>query len=78
MLEAVEMREVTSGLRFPEGPIAMKDGSVVAVSHQVSNLLSKYQPAAIEVLKAVSQEIPVVRNSRLDRAIAIKLPRTIP
>ena len=25
------MREITDGLRFPEGPIAMPDGSVVLV-----------------------------------------------
>jgi serine protease Do len=47
------------------------DGSVVAVSHQVSSLLRQYQPAALEVLKAVSKEIPILRNSRLDSAIAI-------
>ena len=27
----MEFREITSGLRFPEGPIAMADGSVVLV-----------------------------------------------
>ena len=43
MLEAVEMREVTSGLRFPEGPIAMKDGSVVAVEIQ-SGTLARVAP----------------------------------
>src|SRR4051812_40045377 len=26
-----ELREITSGLRFPEGPIAMDDGSVILV-----------------------------------------------
>ena len=26
-----ELREITTGLRFPEGPIAMPDGSVVLV-----------------------------------------------
>ena len=26
-----ELTEITSGLRFPEGPIAMDDGSVVLV-----------------------------------------------
>ena len=27
----MSMREIASGLRFPEGPIAMPDGSVVLV-----------------------------------------------
>ena len=27
----VELREITSGLRFPEGPIAMPDGSILLV-----------------------------------------------
>ena len=26
-----EIREITSGLEFPEGPIAMDDGSVILV-----------------------------------------------
>ena len=39
----VQMREVTSGLRFPEGPIAMKDGSVVAVEIQ-SGTLARVAP----------------------------------
>ena len=26
-------REVTSGLKFPEGPIAMADGSVILTEH---------------------------------------------
>src|SRR5437899_13105416 len=26
-----QMREITSGLRFPEGPVAMDDGSVLVV-----------------------------------------------
>ncbi len=26
-----QMREITSGLQFPEGPIAMNDGSVLVV-----------------------------------------------
>src|SRR5215470_14937338 len=26
-----QMREITSGLRFPEGPVAMADGSVLVV-----------------------------------------------
>ncbi|HEX2384637.1 MAG TPA: SMP-30/gluconolactonase/LRE family protein, partial [Acidimicrobiales bacterium] len=26
-----ELREITSGLRFPEGPVAMDDGSVIVV-----------------------------------------------
>ena len=30
-MAALELVEVTSGLRFPEGPIAMPDGSVILV-----------------------------------------------
>ena len=27
----MEIRELTTGLRFPEGPVAMEDGSVIVV-----------------------------------------------
>jgi gluconolactonase len=30
-MSEVEIREVTDGLRFPEGPIALPDGSVLVV-----------------------------------------------
>ena len=33
-----ELTEITSGLRFPEGPIAMADGSVVLVEISVRGL----------------------------------------
>ena len=33
-----EMRLITDGLKFPEGPIAMKDGSVVLVEIQSGHL----------------------------------------
>ena len=33
-----EMRHITSGLKFPEGPIAMNDGSVVLVEIQSGHL----------------------------------------
>ncbi len=36
----MEMREVASGLRFPEGPIAMPDGSVLVVEIQRGTLSS--------------------------------------
>ena len=38
-----EVREVTSGLRFPEGPIAMDDGSVVVVEIE-SGTLARVAP----------------------------------
>ena len=44
------MQELTSGLRFPEGPIAMADGSVVLVEIE-RQTLSRVQPnGAIEVI----------------------------
>src|SRR3954468_10555315 len=33
-----EMRHITSGLKFPEGPIAMNDGSIVLVEIQSGHL----------------------------------------
>jgi len=45
-----EMKEITSGLRFPEGPIAMADGSVVLVEIE-RGTLSRVQPdGSIEVI----------------------------
>ena len=38
-----ELREVASGLRFPEGPIAMADGSVLVVEIQ-SGALTRVSP----------------------------------
>jgi len=38
-----ELREVASGLRFPEGPIAMNDGSVIVVEIQ-SGTLARVAP----------------------------------
>ena len=44
------MQEITSGLRFPEGPIAMPDGSIVLVEIE-RQTLSRVQPnGAIEVI----------------------------
>lgn len=37
------MREITSGLRFPEGPVALRDGSVVVVEIQ-GGALSRVAP----------------------------------
>src|SRR5262245_51738040 len=36
--DVAEMRHITSGLKFPEGPIAMNDGSVVLVEIQSGHL----------------------------------------
>ena len=41
--EVAELRQIASGLRFPEGPIAMADGSVVLVEIQ-SGHLSRVSP----------------------------------
>src|SRR5213080_3073722 len=38
-----ELREVASGLRFPEGPIAMNDGSVIVVEIK-SGTLARVAP----------------------------------
>jgi gluconolactonase len=35
----LELREITSGLRFPEGPIAMPDGSVLVVEIEGARLI---------------------------------------
>jgi gluconolactonase len=43
-----ELREVTSGLRFPEGPIAMPDGSVVVVEIQGGTLARVSPDGSIE------------------------------
>ena len=44
------VREIASGLRFPEGPIAMKDGSVILVEIE-RGTLSRAQPdGTIEVI----------------------------
>ena len=47
----IEVREIASGLRFPEGPIAMPDGSVVLVEIQ-RGTLSRIDVAtgAVEVI----------------------------
>lgn len=47
----IELREVTTGLRFPEGPIAMPDGSVILVE-LARGTLSRVDPASgkIEVV----------------------------
>jgi gluconolactonase len=38
-----EMREITTGLRFPEGPVAMPDGSVILVE-MLGKRLTRVQP----------------------------------
>ena len=38
-----QMREITSGLRFPEGPVAMDDGSVLVVE-VTRGTLTRVQP----------------------------------
>ncbi len=38
-----EIREITSGLRYPEGPVAMDDGSVIVTELQVGRLV-RVQP----------------------------------
>jgi len=44
------MREITSGLRFPEGPIAMPDGSVVLVEIERGTLSRVAPDGAISVV----------------------------
>ena len=38
-----EITEITSGLRFPEGPVAMADGSVIVVELQ-GGCVTRVQP----------------------------------
>src|SRR3954447_11948191 len=42
-IDMAELREVGKGLRFPEGPIAMADGSVIVVEIQ-SGTLARVTP----------------------------------
>ena len=37
-MTAVKLREITSGLRFPEGPVALADGSVLVVEIEAARL----------------------------------------
>ena len=59
-----ELREITTGLRFPEGPIAMPDGSVV--------LVEMFGPAITRVkpdgTKEVIAEVPGGPERHRDRA----------
>ena len=49
-MQDIAMQHITSGLRFPEGPIAMPDGSIVLVEIE-RQTLSRVQPnGAIEVI----------------------------
>ena len=50
----VELTEITSGLRFPEGPIAMADGSVVLVE-MFGPRITRVQP---DGTKTVVAEVP--------------------
>src|SRR5581483_9918734 len=45
-----EMREIASGLQFPEGPIAMSDGSVILVEIQRGSLSRDDPEGRIEVV----------------------------
>jgi gluconolactonase len=45
-----EMREITSGLQFPEGPIAMPDGSVILVEIKRGTLSRVTPTGKIEVI----------------------------
>jgi len=45
-----EIREITRGLRFPEGPIAMADGSVVLVEIERGTLSRVLPDGRIEVV----------------------------
>lgn len=50
--EGVELTEVATGLRFPEGPVALPDGSVLVVEIQ-RGTISKVQPdGVVEVVVA--------------------------
>ena len=40
---SLEYQEITSGLRFPEGPIAMPDGSIILVEIE-RQTLSRVSP----------------------------------
>ena len=54
-----ELREVATGLRFPEGPIAMPDGSVVLVE-MFGPAVSRVKP---DGSKEVIAEIPAARTA---------------
>jgi len=46
----VELREIASGLRFPEGPVAMADGSVVLVEIARGTLSRVHPDGRVEVV----------------------------
>lgn len=46
----LELREITDGLRFPEGPIAMPDGSVLVVEIEGARLIRVLPDGAREVV----------------------------
>lgn len=45
-----ELREVASGLQFPEGPVAMRDGSVLVVEIRRGTLSRVYPDGKVEVV----------------------------
>jgi gluconolactonase len=49
----VEVREVASGLRFPEGPVAMADGSVLLVEIAAGTLVRVGSDGTVEVVADV-------------------------
>ena len=44
------MQEICRGLRFPEGPIAMPDGSILVVEIERGTLTRVHQDGSIEVV----------------------------
>lgn len=50
MTHVMEMRELTSGLEFPEGPVAMRDGSIVLVEIKAGRITRVTPDGAKETL----------------------------
>ncbi len=46
----LEMEEIASGLKFPEGPIAMDDGSVILVEIERGTLSRVSEDGKVEVI----------------------------
>ena len=63
------MREITSGLLFPEGPIAMPDGSVILVEIARGTLSRVTAEGKIEVIAETGGGPMALRLGRMARSI---------
>ena len=61
-----EIREITSGLEFPEGPIAMDDGSVILTEIK-RGTLTRVKPDGTKEVVARNWRRPERRGNRAGR-----------